>query len=67
MRRLSAHLRQFAHGAHTAGADVYRALDAIDLNTTMLYIENETAARAALRVADIVAMHWLASTDITTT
>jgi hypothetical protein len=34
---------------------------------TTLYIEYEATARAALREADIIAMHWLALTNFTTT
>jgi hypothetical protein len=66
-RRLSAHLWQLAHGAHAACADVHLALHTINLNAAVLYIEDKAAARAALRMAHIVAMHGFASADITTT
>ena len=58
---------QFVHSAHTTRADIDCAHSTTNFDMTTLYIEYEAAARAALREADIIAMHWLALTDFTTT
>src|ERR1700736_4314751 len=60
-------LWEFAHGSQAAGADVYVAFDAINFQTTFVYIEYKAAARALLREIRIIAVQWLPFTYFTTT
>jgi hypothetical protein len=59
--------RQFIHCAHTTGTDIDGARGTIHNHVAVLYIEYKSAARAPLRKTHVIAMHWLALTDITTT
>ncbi len=64
---LLANLWQFVHGTHTTRADIDCAHSTINFHMTTLHVKYEATARAALREADIIAMHWLALTNFTTT
>jgi hypothetical protein len=62
-----ANLGQLAHGTQTARTNVDSARCAIDLHTTTLYVKYETTACAMLRMGNVVPVHWLALTYVTTT
>jgi len=65
--KLLSHLWHFAHRAQTARADIDGTRSAIDFETAALYIEHKTTTCSMLRVGNIIAIHWLPLTDITTT
>ena len=62
-----AYFRQLAHRAQTTCADVYNTRSAIHLETAALYIEYKTTTGAMLRKRYVIAIHWLALTNVTTT
>ena len=59
--------RQFIHCAHTASTDINGARSTVYHHMTALYIEYKATACAPLRETHVIAMHWLALTNITTT
>jgi len=56
----------FSHGTQTTCADVHVAGRPIDLDTTMLHIQDEATTGAMLRVRYIITIHWLALANVTT-
>ena len=58
---------QLIHGAHATGTDIDGARGAVHNHVATLHIEHKATARAPLRKTHVIAMHWLALTNITTT
>ena len=65
--QLLAYLWYFDHCSQTTSADIDGTRCAVDLDATTLHVQYEAAARAMLRMGYVVAIHWLALTDVTTT
>lgn len=66
-KNILAYFWQLAHSAQTTGADVHNTRSAIHLKTAALYIEYKTTTGAMLRKGYVIAIHWLALTNVTTT
>jgi hypothetical protein len=61
-----AHFWQLAHCTQTAGADIHVSSDTIDLKAAALYVQYKAAARTMLRKWNVIAVHRLPLTHITT-
>ena len=61
------HFGKFGHGTHTACADVHGFVCPVDFDAAALYIQDEATTCAVLRVWHVIAIHWLALANFTTT